>query len=146
MNTYSVRRRTLLATGLASAMLVGACEDKRVKELDKGISRDSAVKVIEQDAKPAPAASTAPGATPDSFPNVYWRERFLVAGKNYEILYFTPDNTKMPMPRNGGMMSQDSVPYGKLTPLVFVDNRLIGRGWGFWDSVSTTLKVPLKKR
>jgi hypothetical protein len=145
MNTYSVRRRALLATGLASAVLVAACEDKRVKALDTGISRDSALNVIKQDAKPAPAAPTASGATPDSFPNVYWRERFLVAGKNYEVLYFTPENSKMPIPHNGGLMPADSIPYGKLTPIVFVDNKLIGRGWSYWDSVSTALKIPLKK-
>ena len=143
MNRYSVRRRAFLAAGLGAAVLTAACEDKRVKALDSGISRDSAMSVIKQDAKPA---ATAPaGATPDSFPNVYWRERYLVAGKNYEVLYFTPDNTKMPMPHNGGLLPADSIPYKKLTPIVFVDNRLIGRGWPFWDSVSTVLKVPLKK-
>jgi hypothetical protein len=146
MTVFSVRRRVLLASGIAAAALVGACEDKRVKELDTGISRDSALKVITQNAKPASTAPAPPGVTPDSIPNVYWRERFLIAGKNYEILYFTPDNTKMPLPRNGGLMSADSIPYRKLTPIVFVDNRLIGRGWSFWDSVSTAIKVPLKKR
>ncbi len=143
MNPYSVRRRAFLAAGLGAAVLTAACEDKRVKALDSGISRDSAMNVIKQDAKAAPTAPS--GATPDSFPNVYWRDRFLVAGKNYEVLYFTPDNTKMPMPHNGGLLPADSIPYHKLTPIVFVDNRLIGRGWPFWDSVSTVLKVPLKK-
>jgi hypothetical protein len=135
----------LLTSGLAAAALVGACEDKRVKELNSGISRDSAMNVIKQDAKAAPAQAGAPGATPDSFPNVYWRDRFLIGGKNYEVLYFTPDNKKMAMPRNGGMPSADSIPYNKLTPIVFVDNRLIGRGWSYWDSLSTVLKIPLKK-
>jgi hypothetical protein len=144
MNRYSVSRRAMLATGLGAAVLTAACEDKRVKALDTGISRDSAVAVLKQDAKPAPPAPS--GATPDSFPNVYWRDRYLVAGKNYEVLYFTPDNTKLPLPRNGGMPSADSIPYAKLTPIVFVDNKLVGRGWAFWDSVSTAIKVPLKKR
>jgi hypothetical protein len=139
----------MLTAGLASAALIGACEDKRVKALDTGISRDSAMNVIKQDAKPAPAApaGAAPaGVTPDSFPNVYWRERYLVAGKNYEVLYFTPDNTKLVIPHNGGMPAADSIPYKKLTPIVFVDNKLVGRGWSYWDSVSTSLKIPLKKR
>ena len=144
MNKYSVRRRAYLVIGLTSGMLVAACEDKRVKDLDTGISRDSALKVITRDPKPAPRDSSA--NSPDSYPNVYWRERFLVAGKNYEVLYFTADNTKMPIPRNGGMLPADSIPYAKLTPIVFVENRLAGRGWKFWDSVSTALKVPLKKR
>ncbi len=145
MNTDSVRRRALLATGLTSAFFLAACEDKRVKELDTGISRDSAVKVITQDAKPAPAADSST-ISPNSIPNVFWRERFLIAGKNYEVLYFTSDNSKMPMPHNGGLLPSDSIPFGKLTPIVFVDNRLTGRGWSYWDSVSTSLKIPLKKR
>jgi hypothetical protein len=144
VNTFSVKRRALLTTGLASAIFFVACEDKRVKELNNGISRDSAMSVIKQDAKPAPTTTT--GATPDSFPNVYWRERFLIAGKNYEVLYFTPDNMKMPMPHNGGLLPDDSIPYRKLTPIVFADSRLIGRGWSYWDSVATANKIPLKKR
>ncbi len=143
MNPFSVRRRAVLTAGLASAALIAACEDKRVKQLDTGISRDSAMSVISKDAK---VAATPAGATPDSFPNVYWRERFLIAGKNYEVLYFTADNNKMPMPHNGGLLPDDSIPYKKLTPIVFADNKLIGRGWSYWDSVATANKIPLKKR
>lgn len=136
MNAISVRRRALVAAGLVCGTLTVACEDKRVKALDTGITRDSAVTIISKDAK---------GATPDSFPNVYTRERFLIGGKNYEVLYFTPNNDKIQMPHNGGSVSPDSIPYNKLTPIVFVENKLAGRGWKFWDSVSTANKIPLKK-
>jgi hypothetical protein len=139
MNHPSVRRRTLLLTGLASASLLGACEDKRVKELNAGITRDSAVTVMSHDLKP--------GATSDSFPNVYTRERFLMGGKNVEVLYFTPENDKAPVAATGQEAAKirDSIPYSRLTPIVFIDNRLAGRGWAYWDSMSTANKIPLKK-
>lgn len=141
MKTYSVRRGTVLTAGLASAMLLAACEDKRVKELKTGITRDSAVTVIAHDAK-------ANGLTTDSFPNVYTRDQYLIAGKRYDVLYFTPDNDKAKVLPYGQKphTKADSIPYGRLTPLVFVDNLLIGRGWPFWDSVSTANKIPLKSR
>lgn len=141
MHSYSVRRRTLLTAGLASAAILGACEDKRVKELKTGITRDSAVSVISHDAKPN-------GLKTDTFPNVYTREEYLIAGKRYDVLYFTPDNDKAKVLPYGQRphTKADSIPYARLTPLVFVDNLLIGRGWPFWDSVSKTKNIPLKPR
>ena len=115
--------------GLSSAAFIAACEDKRVKELDTGITRDSAVSVIAQDLKP--------GSPSDSFPNVYKRDRYLINGKHIEVLYFTPNNEKV---------GKDTVPLKKLTPLVFVDFKLVGRGWEYWDSVRTANKIPIEKR
>lgn len=140
MNSYSVRRRTLLVTGFASSILIAACEDKRVKELHAGMTRDSVVTVISRDAKP--------GLTVDSFPNTYTREQYLIAGKSYDILYYTPDNDKAKVLPFGQkpVNAADSIPYKKLTPLVFINNRLAGRGWEFWDSVSKANKIPLKDR
>jgi hypothetical protein len=130
MNDSSVRRSTLGVLLLAGAVLATACEDKRVKQLDTGISRDSALSVIGKD-----AASSAP----DSLPNVYVHERYLISGKHYETMYFTPNDEKR--------QAKDSVvAWKKLTPIVFLEGKLIGRGWPFWDSVSTANKIPLKKR
>jgi len=36
--------------------------------------------------------------------------------------------------------------WGKLTPIVLVDNKTVGTGWKVWDSISTANKIPLKKR
>src|SRR5690349_20478816 len=124
MNHFSVRRRITLLTALMGAVTLVACEDKRVKQLESGITRDSAVSVISHDLR---------GSGPDSFPNTYTRERFLIAGKNYEILYFTPNNEKA---------GKDSIPWKKLTPLVFVENRLVGKGWPTWDSIAAANNIP----
>jgi len=129
MHDSSVRRRALFVVGLSCAALTAACEDKRVKELDTGITRDSAVAVIAQDLKP--------GTPSDSFPNVYTRDRYLINGKHIEVLYFSPNNEKV---------GKDTVTWKKLTPIVFVDFKLVGRGWSYWDSVSQANKIPVKDR
>ena len=141
MTNYSVRRGAVLAAGLAATIVVSACEDKRVKELSKGISRDSAIAVIKQNAKPN-------GLTVDSFPNVYTREQYRIAGQSFDVLYFTPENDKAKVLPYGQRPTQkaDSIPYGKLTPIVFVNNQLAGRGWSFWDSVSKANNIPMKPR
>ena len=130
MSHFFVRRSTTLGA-LSFAVMLVACEDKRVSQLDTGITRDSALSVISHDVKPG----TSTG--PDSFPNVYTRDRYLIGGKNYEVLYFTPNNEKIEK------AGKDTIPKRKLSPIVFVDNRLVGRGWPFWDSLAATLKIPL---
>jgi len=141
MNHLSVRRRAVTVAGLTAGIFLVACQDKRVKALDSGITRDSAMTIIAHDLKP--------GTGPDSFPNVYFRGRYLVNGKNLEVLYFTPENDKAPALVNGRVPSAGPdtiIPYRRLTPLVFIDGHLAGRGWSYWDSVAATNKIPLKKR
>ena len=135
MNHLSVRRRVLAVAALSAASMVVACEDKRVKQLDTGITRDSAMSVISQD--------VSPNSKPDSFPNVYKRERYLIAGKNYEVLYFNSDNKKQTVV--SGKVTQDSVPPKQLTPLVFLDNKMVAKGWDQWDSVAKANKIPVQK-
>jgi hypothetical protein len=129
MNHVSVSRSALMLTVFATAILAAACEDKRVKQLDTGITRDSVLSVISHD--------LPPGTPSDSFPNVYRRDPYLIGGKHLEVLFFTPNNEKA---------GKDSVPMKKLTPLVFVENKFIGRGWPFWDSVAKANKIPVQPR
>ena len=53
------------------------------------------------------------------------------------MLYFTPNNEKA---------GKDSVPWKKLTPIVFVENRLVAKGWPGWDSIASANKIPLHDR
>jgi hypothetical protein len=136
MNHFSVRRKAVTTAALSAAAFLAACQDKRVKALDTGITRDSAVSVIAQDLKP--------GSPPDSFPNVYKREKYLMGGKNYEVLYFNSDNKKQVVVN--GVAPKDSIPMKELTPIVFMENRLLGKGWDFWDSVAKANNIPIVKR
>jgi len=124
MDHFSVRRSALAVAALSLVTMLVACEDKRVSQLDSGITRDSALNVMQRDLKP--------GAGSDSFPNVYTRHSYLINSKHIEVLYFTPNNEKA---------GKDTIPLRKLSPIVFVDNRLIGKGWPFWDSVAAVNKI-----
>jgi hypothetical protein len=128
VKSYFVRQRVGVVAGAGLLGLLVACEDKRLSNLDTGITRDSAVTVLAQKIK---------GSGSDAEPNVYTKERYLIEGKTYEVLYFTPNNEKV---------GKDTVPWAALTPLVFVENKLVAKGWPGWDSIATANHIELKKR
>jgi hypothetical protein len=127
----SVRLRSLTFTAIAAAALLAACgQDERVKNVDTGISRDSLLTIWSKDTHGV-----------DSLPSVYQREKYLIGGKNYEILYFSPTGQKA---YTG--VQKDTIPWKDLTPVAMIDNNVVGKGWEFLDSLYTANKIPLKKR
>jgi hypothetical protein len=125
MKSCFVRRSTLALGAFSLLTLAVGCQDKRVKQLQAGITRDSVLSV------------TAKGtAGTDSMPSIYTSSRFLINGKTLEVLYFDSRN------RKAGL---DTVPYNQLTPLVMYDGKLVGKGWSVWDSVGTANKIPVPK-
>lgn len=128
MHHFSVRRRAVVVAGLACTAILAGCEDKRLTKLHAGMTKDSVLTVLAQNLRA--------GSGPDSLPNVYLAEQYVLDGKNYTVWYYTPNNEKA---------AKDTVPFKKLTPLVLVNYRLAGTGWGLWDSVSRANKIPLKQ-
>ncbi len=129
MNSF-VRGRRHALVALGGMVLLGACTDKRVKGVDTGITRDSLLTVIGKE---------APGV--DSLPNVYMQERYLIDGKNYEIMYFSPTG------RHAFIgVQKDTIPWKDLTPIAMIDRRVVGKGWSYIDSLYTSHKIPVKKR
>ena len=125
-----VGRRTLALAALGSMALLGACQDKRIKAVDTGISKAELLNVIGKD---------APGV--DSLPNVYQRERYLLDGKNFEILFFSPTGKHVFVG-----VQKDTIAWKKLTPIAMIDNKVMGKGWDYLDSLYTAHKIPVKKR
>jgi len=109
-------------------VLAAACSDARVKKLDEGITRDSVLAIL-RDSKPAVGA--------DSLPHVYEDAAYLVNGRRYEVFYYT---------KGDEVAGADSLPAKKLTPIVFVNGNVTGWGWKHWDSVATSIKLPVKPR
>jgi hypothetical protein len=126
----SVRLRSLTLTAIAATALLSACQDERVKDVDTGITRDSLLTIWSKDTHGV-----------DSLPSVYQREKYLIAGKNYEVLYFSPTGRK-----GYTGASKDTIPWRDLTPVAMIDNKVVGKGWDFLDSLYTANKIPLKKR
>ncbi len=118
-------RNLLIFSGLCAAV---ACGDSRVKAVDTGITEDSLMSVL------------AKGATrqSDPMPNVYRKEQYLIAGKMWDIFYFHGDSARL------SAQTKDTIPWKDLTPIVVIDNKVMGKGWDYWDSVSKANKIPVK--
>ena len=130
MHNFVGRRRFALAAIGSLALLCACGQDKRVKAVDTGITKDSLLTVIGKE---------SPGV--DSLPNVYQRERYLIDGKSYEILFFSPTG------RHAFIgVQKDTIPWKDLTPIAMIDNRVMGKGWEYLDSLYTAHKIPVKKR
>ena len=125
MNSF-VGRKALTLAALSGAILLGACKDKRIKEVDTGITRDSLLTVIGRGSKGM-----------DSIPNVYRSERYLIDGKNYEIFFFSGTGKHL----FGDV--KDTLPWKELTPIAMIDKRVVGKDWAFVDSLYTANKIPL---
>ena len=126
----SVRTITRLAGGAAAIVLFAACQDKRVKEVDQGITRDSLLTVIGKGAQGV-----------DSLPNVYTRKRYLIDSKNYEVFFFSSTGKHV---YTG--TTKDTIPWKDLEPIAMIDNVVAGKGWPFLDSLYAAHKIPVKKR
>lgn len=128
MNSF-VGRKALTLAALSSAILLGACKDKRIEQVETGITRDSLLTVI---------GKGAPGV--DSIPNVYRSERYLIDGKNYEIFFFSGSGKHLFGP------VKDTLPWKELTPIAMVDRVVVGKDWPFLDSLYSAHKIPLHDR
>ena len=124
-----VGKRVLLLAAVAGTTILGACTDKRVKEVDAGITRDSLLTVIGKGSRGN-----------DSMPNVYRTDRYLIDGKTYEIFYFSGTSKHL----FGDV--KDTLPWKELTPIVMVDRVVMGKDWAYLDSLSSAHKIPLHKR
>ena len=126
-----VGRSSFAFAAISSMVLLGACgEDKRTKGVDTGISKDSMLTII---------GKGSPGV--DSLPNVYQRERYLIDSKSYEIMFFSPTGKHAFVG-----VQKDTIPWKDLTPIAMIDNKVVGRGWEYLDSLYAAHKIPVKKR
>lgn len=132
MRPALVRFRVPAMVAAAGAVaLLSACEDKRVKAVDTGMTRDQVISQLSVDAPKAGGS--------DSMPNVYWRETYLIGGKNYEVLYFSAEGKKAKRPPS------DTASFEDLTPVVMIENTVVGKGWDYFDSLATANKIKPKK-
>ena len=98
---------------VAGLLTLAACDrtDPRLKGLAAGIGKDSAKAVMQG----APVAE----------------EPYLVNSQYIEGVFYA---------RQGATDSASKAPR-RMTPLVFVNGKLLGWGWGIWDSVAGANKI-----
>jgi hypothetical protein len=124
MHSVHARRGVVVGSTLLAALLT-ACGDSRIAKLSSGITRDSALKVINE------------GAT-DSLARVYKQEVYLVAGKQLNVLFYNKDGIKQ--------ASDSSLASTKQTPIVIADGKVVGWGWPTYDSVAKANSIPVPAR
>lgn len=128
MSNSSVARRRLVAVALSVvAVALASCADKRIRDLDVGISKDSMLKVV---GRGAPEG--------DSLPNIYRHNAYLVQGKMFEVYFFDPENrdytdtTVVVQPRD-------------LTPIIVTEGRVEGWGWRSADKLAEDYNIPVRQ-
>jgi hypothetical protein len=120
------RRRLGVALALAFAVALSSCADKRIRDLDVGISKDSMLKVV---GRGAPEG--------DSLPNIYRHNAYLVQGKMFEVYFFDPENRKL--------ADSVAVHSKELTPIVLLDGRVEGWGWRYASKLSRDYGIPVRE-
>jgi hypothetical protein len=94
------------------------------------MDRDSALKLLGQNLPGAADGNV--GA--DTLKNIWRRTAYLMAGRRIEVLFYSPNNEKW--------KAADTVPEGKVIPVVIVDGKVIGVGRTVYDSVTSLYAIP----
>jgi len=113
------KARTLLAVAIGSLAIMGCTkDDPRLRNLDAGISKDSALAVL--------------GVRTGERPATY-----LVKGQMIEAMMVRREGVEGPL---------DSLPKTDYSPVVIINGKLAGWGWKYWDSVSNEIGVVQKSQ
>jgi hypothetical protein len=130
MNRRTGRR---LVRGLAAgtALVSVACSDTRLENLSAGISRDSALAIINE------------GASGDSLARVYRQESYLLQNREgnahvANILFYNKSGVKE---ADNPTLSPDAT-----TPIVVSNGKVIGWGWTYYDSLAKANNIPARPR
>jgi hypothetical protein len=106
-------------------VLISACDDRRIRQLEVGMSKDSVIKIIGEG---APAG--------DTVPNIYRHNGYFVDGKKFDIYLFDVKNRKAWL--------DPEVTDNELTPIVVVDGKLEGTGWGYMDEIKKRYNISMR--
>jgi hypothetical protein len=123
MTSLRYKRPLRLAGGAAAVLLLLGCEDRRLRQLDIGISRDSMVTIV----------SGGVPARLDTIPNIYKRLSYFVDTKQFDIYLFDSDDRKA--------WTDPLVEDKELTPIVLIDGRVAGWGWDYMDELTEQYRI-----
>ncbi len=121
----SVKRTPLMVLVVAATMVVTACKDSRIAQLQVGISKDSMLKVL---------ATGAPAG--DSLPFIYRHNGYLTGGKFFDLYYYDRKNRKFAETKI--IREKDVV------PIFVVDGVVEGWGWPHADSLAARYRIAVR--
>jgi hypothetical protein len=113
------------------ALTTTGCKDSRLDKLATGISRDSALAIINE------------GAAGDSLARVYRQESYLLPNLkgNVHVANILFYNKRGEKETDNPKLSADAT-----TPIVVSDGKVIGWGWTYYDSLAKANNISLKPR
>jgi hypothetical protein len=115
----SAHKRLAALIVIAGTTSLLACGDRRIRDLQVGMARDSVL-------------ATLGSAPPDTEAFIFDKDQYIVDGKNVEVFYYDPKSR---------MAFVDSVESEELTPVVLLAGKVSGWGWDHWDSVAASIRV-----
>jgi len=124
-----------LAAITATITLAGACSEpssETTNQVQTGMSRDSALAVLA--GTPGVIAPSSDSMSADSLKNVWRRTAYLVDGQYIEVLWYSEDAERW--------SAQDTVPKGRVIPVVLVDGKVVGVGRASYDQVAERYRLP----
>jgi hypothetical protein len=129
MNKQANFRHVAALFLMSGALACDDGSDQRTERLTPGMSRAEAVAVLQ--------AGASSALSSDSVANIWQAARYLVDGREIEVIWYSRNNER----RTAG----DTVPEGKVFPIVLVDGRLVGAGRAVYDSIGAQFKFPKNK-
>ncbi len=117
--------RTLTAVTLLALV---ACGDARLGKLAVNMTADSLATVM----------GSAPHRT----------QSIILNGKVWSVSVYDNGTTPLPpiavkTPMGTDSTVIDSIPWRKMSPVVLIDGKVVGWGWGWWDKQSAKMALPL---
>lgn len=100
---------------LATMTTLAACSDARLDKLSLGISTDSATALVGE--KPHRTIS------------------MLTASKQWDVQFYA----------RSAAADADSVPWRKMSPVVFIDHKAVGWGWSWWGGAAAKQGIAMPK-
>jgi hypothetical protein len=125
-------RFTFVSSAMIAAVVAATgCSDTRLEKLSTGISRDSALAIIND------------GAGGDSLARVYRQESYLLENKKgnahvANVLFYNKKGVKQ---ADDSTLASDAI-----TPIVVLDDKVIGWGWAPYDSLAKANNIPTRAK
>jgi hypothetical protein len=123
-----IQRATVGASIATAGLLTAGCSDGRLEKLSTGISRDSALAIINE------------GISGDSLARVYSQNSYLLPNTKGNVLL----TNVLFYDRKGRKQAEDpNVAPDATTPIVISDGKVIGWGWTYYDSLAKANNIPV---
>ena len=126
-----IQRAASCASIAAVTLAIGGCSDTRLEKLSTGISRDSALAIINE------------GASGDSLARVYSQSSYLLPNTKGNVLL---TNVLFYDSKGRKQAEDSSVAPSATTPIVVTDGKVVGWGWTYYDSLAKANNIPVPVR